>query len=58
MVEGAKYKHIAVRPETHEKFQRFGRYGENADEILTRLLQIAENAEEFSKRVEENTKKD
>lgn len=50
------YTHIAVKPETIERFRRFGNYGESGDEILIRLLDIAEKAEEFRKKVEEKTK--
>lgn len=52
-----EYKHIAVRPETYDRFQRFGKYGENADDVLNRILEIAEKAQEFSAHVEGSTDK-
>lgn len=53
----AEYKHLAVKPETYERFQRFGKYGENADEVLIRLLEIAEKAREFSQHVDDKSAK-
>lgn len=53
----SEYKNIAVKPETHDRFRRFGNYGESADEVLNRLLDMAEKAKEFSEDVKENTGK-
>lgn len=42
------YKSIAVRPETYERFKRFGKYGDNMDDVLIRLLNISEKAKELA----------
>lgn len=37
-------KGIAITPETHDRFKSFGKYSEKQDDILNRLMNIADLA--------------
>jgi hypothetical protein len=48
-----EYKNVAVKPETYERFKAHGRYGESADAVMIRILNIADKAKEFAGEVED-----
>lgn len=45
-------KSISVKESTYTRFKEWGRYGDNHDDILKRLLHIAEKSRELVKEVE------
>lgn len=48
----ADYKNIAVKHETFERFKEYGKFGESSDEVLGRILDVADEALKFAKVVE------
>lgn len=41
------YKNIAVKPETYERFKKYGTYGETADDVMNVILGLVDKTAKF-----------
>ncbi len=50
-----EYKNIKIKAKTHSRFEKYGKYSDTLDDVISRLMDFAdEHPEEYRKKLEAN----